>query len=166
MEARRVPVIALTRRNDLKTKLEAFEQGVDDVLALPFAPEELLARVVAITRRAHRMVVPISPVLKVADLEIDIMNRKVRSHGHELHLTTLEMNLFYLLVANARTAMSRDEIMEYLWGADYAADSNVVDRHIRNLRLKLRNDWRRPKYIFTVPGRGYSFLRPAARGEQ
>ena len=86
------------------------------------------------------------------------MHRSVRTGGHELHLTSLEQNLLYLLAANAGQMLTRDEILDYLWGPDYAAESNVIDRHIRNLRAKLQNDWRRPRYIQTVPGRGYRFI--------
>jgi DNA-binding response OmpR family regulator len=153
----RLPVIALTQRGDLKSKLLAFEQGVDDILTLPFSPEELVARVVAVMRRTYRDAVVFSPVLRLGDLEIDIMNRRVRVGDTELHLTSLEQSLLYLLAANAGRLLTRDEILDYLWGADYVAESNVVDRHIRNLRVKLQHDSRRPQYIVTVPGRGYRF---------
>jgi DNA-binding winged helix-turn-helix (wHTH) protein len=86
------------------------------------------------------------------------MNRMVRAGTSELHLTSLEMSLLYLLAANAGRLLTRDEILDHLWGADYAAESNVVDRHIRNLRAKLQNDWHRPRFIATVPGRGYRFV--------
>ena len=76
----------------------------------------------------------------------------------ELHLTSLEQSLLYLLAANAGRILTRDEILDYLWGADYVAESNVVDRHIRNLRVKLQNHANAPRYIATVPGRGYRFL--------
>ena len=76
----------------------------------------------------------------------------------ELHLTALEQSLLYLLAANAGRLLTRDEILDYLWGADYVAESNVVDRHIRNLRAKLHDPSRRPRYIATVPGRGYRFM--------
>jgi len=79
-----------------------------------------------------------------------------------LLLTSLEQNLLYLLAANAGRLLTRDEIIDYLWGTDYAAESNVVDRHVRNLRAKLQNDWRRPRYIVTVPGKGYQFAAHAA----
>ena len=155
--AERVPVIALTRRGDLKTKLEAFERGVDDILTLPLAPEELVARALAVMRRTYGEIGVLTPALKVGELEIDILHRCVRTGGHELHLTSLEQNLLYLLAANAGKLLTRDEILDYLWGTDYAAESNVIDRHIRNLRAKLQNDWKRPRYIETVPGRGYRF---------
>ena len=153
----RIPVVALTRRGDLKTKLAAFEHGVDDILTVPFSPEELVARSVAVMRRTYGEVGVFAPVLRLGELEIDILNRSVTAGGHELHLTSLEQNLLYLLAANSGRLLTRDEILDYLWGTDYAAESNVVDRHIRNLRAKLQNDWRHPRYIKTVPGKGYEF---------
>jgi two-component system, OmpR family, alkaline phosphatase synthesis response regulator PhoP len=154
----RVPVIALTRRGDLKTKLAAFDRGVDDILTVPFSPEELLARAMAVVRRTYREAVAFAPIVKVGELEIDIYNRRVRTGNAELHLTPLEQNLLYLLAANAGRTLSRDQILDHLWGSDYVADSNVVDRHVRNLRAKLHDDWRRPHYVQTVPGHGYRFL--------
>jgi len=158
LEARRLPVIALTRRGDLKAKLAAFERGVDDILTVPFSPEEFVARTLAVMRRSYSEAVEFTPVLRLGDLEIDILNRHVRAHGRELRLTPLEQSLLYLLAANAGRLLTRDEILDYLWGADYVAESNVVDRHIRNLRSKLQNHSRRPRYIATVPGRGYRFV--------
>jgi DNA-binding response OmpR family regulator len=154
----RLPVIGLTRRGDLKTKLAAFESGVDDILTVPFAPEELLARVIALVRRAYSDAVTFTPVITLGELEIDILNRTVRAGSSELHLTSLEQSLLYLLAANAGRVVSREEILDTLWGVDYVAESNVVDRQIRNLRARLQNDWRQPRFIATVPGRGYRFL--------
>jgi len=153
-----VPLLALTRRGDLKTKLAAFEQGVDDILTVPFSPEELLARVLALMRRSYGAKTSFTPTIKLGELEIDILNRQVRAGTSELHLTGLEQNLLYLLAANAGRILTRDEILDALWGVDFLADSNVVDRHIRNLRIKLHDGWQRPRYIETVPGRGYRFV--------
>lgn len=157
-----LPVIALTRRGDLKAKLAAFDRGVDDILTVPFSPEEFVARVLAIMRRTYRDAVVFTPVLRLGDLEIDIPNRRVRAGDVEVRLTSLEQSLLYLLAANAGRLLTRDEILDYLWGADYVASSNIVDRHIRNLRVKLQNHSNRPRYIVTVPGRGYRFLPRAA----
>ena len=154
----RIPTLALTRRGDLKTKLAAFEQGVDDIMTIPFSPEELLARVLALTRRSYGRPITFNPILKVGEIEIDIMQRQVRAGTSELHLTGLEQSLLYLLVAHAGQVVTRDEILDSLWGVDYVSESNVVDRHIRNLRAKLQNDWRKPRFIATVPGRGYRFM--------
>ena len=159
----RVPVIGLTRRGDLKSKLAAFEAGVDDILTIPFAPEELLARVIALMRRSYSDAVTFTPVIKLGELEIDILNRTVRAGTSELHLTSLEQSLLYLLAANAGRVVTREEILDALWGTDYVAESNVVDRQIRNLRARLQNDWRQPRFIATIPGRGYRFL-PTASG--
>jgi DNA-binding response OmpR family regulator len=154
----RLPVIALTRRGDLATTLAAFEQGVDDILTVPFSPEEFVARTLALMRRSYRGEFPFKPVLRLGELEIDILNRSVRAGGHALHLTALDQSLLYLLAANAGRVLTRDEILDHLWGVDFVAESNVVDRHVRNLRAKLQNNWRRPRYIATVPGHGYRFV--------
>src|SRR3984893_2817488 len=154
----RIPVIALTRRGDLQTKLVAFDRGVDDILVVPFSPEELVARTLAIMRRTYRETIAFTPVIRLGELEVDILHRRVRSGSTELHLTSLEQSLLYLLAANAGRLVTREQILDNLWGVDYAAESNVVDRHVRNLRTKLQDDWRRPRFIATVPGRGYRFL--------
>ena len=153
-----VPAIALTRRGDLRTKLEAFERGVDDIMTLPFPPEELLARVVALVRRSYPGSVVFTPVIRLGELEIDILHRTVRAGTSELHLTALEQSLLYLLAANAGRVVAREEILDALWGPDFVAGSNVVDRQVRNLRTRLRDDWRCPRFIATVPGQGYRFL--------
>ncbi len=157
----RIPVIALTRRGDLQTKLAAFDQGVDDILTVPFSPEELVARLLAVMRRTYHEHVVFTPVLRLGDLEIDILNRSVRIHGKELHLTSIEQSLLYLLAANAGRLLTRNEILDQLWGVDYMAESNVVDRHVRNLRIKLQNGWKHPRYIATIPGHGYRFVATA-----
>src|ERR1700730_10515521 len=154
----RLPIIGLTRRGDLRNKLAAFDAGVDDILTVPFAPEELLARVIALLRRSYSDAVTFTPVIKIGELEIDILKRTVRAGTSELHLTSLEQSLLYLLAANAGRVVTREEILDTLWGVDYVAESNVVDRQIRNLRALLQDDWRQPRFIATVPGRGYRFL--------
>ena len=100
----------------------------------------------------------LTPVIRFGELEIDILHRRVRVDGRDLHLTPLELSLLYLLAANPGRVVTRDEILDHLWGGDYAAESNVVDRQVRKLRAKLRDDWRHPRYIATVPGKGYRFV--------
>jgi len=157
-----VAVIALTRRSDLRGKLDAFDRGADDYIGVPFVPDDLVARVHAVMRRVHGAAGKLVPRLRIGDLEIDVLNRKVRAGESELHLTSLEQALLYLLAANAGTVLSREKILDSLWGTDFVIESNVVDRHVRALRAKLQNDWRRPRYIETVPGAGYRFV---AEGE-
>ncbi len=162
----RLPVISLTRRGDLKTKLASFEAGVDDILTVPFAPEELLARVIALLRRSYSDAVTFTPAIKFGELEIDILKHTVRAGTSELHLSGLEQSLLYLLAANAGRVVTREAILDALWGVDYIAESNIVDRQIGNLRARLQDDWRAPRFIATVPGRGYRFLTFTASAER
>ena len=157
----RLPLIALTKRGDLKTKLAAFEAGVDDIVTVPFSPEELVARVLALMRRTYGDDVPFVPVITVAGLKIDLLNQRVRSGSSTLRMTAMEQALLYFLASNPGETMTREQILDQLWGPDYLAESNLVDRHVRNLRAKLKDDWRRPRYIATVAGKGYRFI-PAA----
>jgi two-component system KDP operon response regulator KdpE len=151
-------VIALTRRSDLRGKLDAFERGADDYIGIPFVPDDLVARSRAVIRRTHGSAGELVPRLRIGDLEIDVLNRKVLAGEHELHLTSLEQALLYLLAANAGSILTREQILDALWGTDFVIESNVVDRHVRALRAKLQNDWHKPRYIETVPGAGYRFV--------
>ena len=153
-----IGVIALTRRSDLRGKLDAFERGADDYIGVPFVPDDLVARARAVTRRTHGAAGELVPRLRIGDLEIDVLNRKVLAGDHELHLTSLEQALLYLLAANAGSVLTREQILDALWGTDFVIESNVVDRHVRALRAKLQNDWHKPRYIETVPGTGYRFV--------
>jgi len=158
MRQSRTPVLGLTRRGDLQTKLKAFDLGVDDILTVPFSPEELLARAIVLSRRASGIDLPIVPAIKLGDIEIDIVHRQVRAGDSVIHLTSIEQSLLYLLASRAGRVVSRDEILDAVWGTDFLAESNIVDRHVRSLRIKLQNDYRRPRFIATVPGRGYRFV--------
>lgn len=152
------PVLGLTRRGDLKTKLRAFDLGVDDILTMPFAPEELLARAIVVTRRATGIDRPIIPTIRLGEMELDIMAREVRAGDSVIHLTALEQAILYVLASRGGRAVTREEILDVVWGTDFIASSNIVDRHIRSLRSKLQNDYRRPRFIATVPAHGYRFI--------
>jgi two-component system, OmpR family, alkaline phosphatase synthesis response regulator PhoP len=152
------PVLGLTRRGDLPNKLKAFDLGVDDILAMPFSPEELLARSIVITRRASGVDRPIVPTIRLGEMEIDIVNRVVRTGTSVIHLSAIDQSLLYLLASRGGRVISRDEILDGVWGTDFVAESNIVDRHIRSLRIKLQNDYRHPRFIATVPGKGYRFI--------
>jgi DNA-binding response OmpR family regulator len=152
------PVLGLTRRGDLKTKLRAFDLGVDDILTMPFSPEELLARSIVISRRASGTDRPIVPTIRLGEIEIDIVNRQVRAGESVVHLSGIEQSLLYLLASRGGRVVSREDILDAIWGTDFVAESNIVDRHIRSLRIKLQNDYRHPRFIATVPGQGYRFI--------
>ena len=152
------PVLGLTRRGDLSTKLRAFDLGVDDILTVPFSPEELLARSVVITRRATGTERPIVPTIRLGEIEVDIVRRQVRAGSSIIHLSGIEQSLLYLLASRSGRVVTRDEILDNIWGTDFVSESNVVDRHIRSLRVKLQNDYRKPRFIATVAGEGYRFI--------
>ena len=152
------PVLGLTRRGDLKTKLRAFDLGVDDILTMPFSPEELIARAIVISRRASGIDLPLIPTIRLGEIEIDIVNREVRAGDSVVHLSGIEQSLLYLLASRGGRIVSREEILDAIWGVDFVAESNIVDRHIRSLRIKLQNDYRSPRFIATVPGQGYRFI--------
>ena len=127
------PVLGLTRRGDLPTKLRAFDLGVDDILTVPFSPEELLARCVVIARRSTGTERPIVPAITIGEIEIDIVNRQVRAGDSVIHLSGIEQSLLYLLASRGGRVLTRDDILDAIWGTDFVAESNIVDRHIRSL---------------------------------
>ena len=152
------PVLGLTRRGDLKTKLKAFDLGVDDILTVPFSPEELLARAIVITRRASGTDRPIIPTITLGEIQIDIVSREVRAGQSIVHLSGIEQSLLYLLASRAGRVVTREEILDAIWGTDFVAESNIVDRHVRSLRIKLQDDYRHPRFIATIAGQGYRFI--------
>ena len=151
------PILGLTRRGDLQTKLRAFDLGVDDIVTTPFSPEELLARSVVIGRRARA---------RTPD-RADHHHRRGRdrhppARGSDRPVCrpsdSIEQNLLYVLASRAGQVVTREEILDGVWGTDFVAESNIIDRHIRSLRIKLQNDYRHPRFIATVPGKGYQFV--------
>ena len=152
------PILALTRMGDLKTKLRAFDLGVDDILTVPFSPEELLARAIVITRRASGVDLPLMPVIRLGEIDVDIVNREVRAGTSVVHLSPIEQSLLYLLASRRGRVVTHEEILDAIWGTAFVAESNIVDRHIRSLRVKLQDDYRHPRFIETVPNKGYRFI--------
>jgi two-component system response regulator RegX3 len=111
-----------------------------------------------ITRRASGTDVPLIPTIRLGEMEIDILNRVVRAGDSVIHLSGIEQSLLYLLASRSGRVVTREEILDAIWGTDFVAESNIVDRHIRSLRIKLQNDYRHPRFIATVPGVGYRFI--------
>ncbi len=138
--------------------MKAFDLGVDDILTVPFSPEELLARAIVVCRRAFGQEQPIVPTIKLGEMEIDIVHREVRTGTSVIQLSAIEQSLLYLLASRAGRVVTREEILDAVWGTDFLAESNIVDRHVRSLRIKLQNDYRHPRFIATVAGRGYRFI--------
>lgn len=153
-----IGIIALTRRSDLRGKLGAFERGADDYIGVPFVPDDLIARARAVLLRTHGYKSEFVPRLRIGELEIDVLKRTVLVRDRELHLTSLEQALLYLLAANDRRVLTREEILDALWGTDFVSESDIVDWHVRALRSKLEDDRRIPRYIETVSRIGYRFV--------
>jgi len=159
----RIPVIAVTRTDaDLQARLAAFASGADDVVCLPVAPPELSARIRALLRRTYGERAAYVPTVTVGDLEIDVMEDRVRSGGADRDLTSTEQAIIFVLASHPGEVVSREQIRRAVWGATGAPPSNIVDRHVRSLRSKLGDSWREPRYIATVRQQGYRLLVPAA----
>jgi DNA-binding response OmpR family regulator len=152
---KRVAILALTRRGDLKANLAAFDRGVDDMMTTPISPDELLARVLALTRRSLGTDPAVTPVLRIGELEIDILNRRLRAGTSEIPLSSLELCLLYLLAANPGQIVTDGDIRETLLGVDFVLTSRAVRRHIRTLRAHLLDGGQNPSYIAIAPGQGY-----------
>jgi DNA-binding response OmpR family regulator len=161
-----IPILAFTRLRDTRVKLTSYEQGADDIIEVPFTLDEIVARPYALMRRSRGMAVPLVPkILLGGRLEVDLIEQTVKMDGGKpLQLTPIQQTLLYILAANAGEVLTREMLLGTIWGGAFQIESNVVDRHIRELRVKLGDDWRTPRYLETVPGRGYRFTGKTATG--
>jgi len=154
----RVPVIMLTARESEVDKVVGLELGADDYLTKPFSARELVARVKAVLRRAKPAEEELEPVLVRGSLTIDSNRRRVEvKGGGEVELTAKEFDLLYVMAANPGIVLTRDRLMEKVWGYEYMGDTRTVDVYIRHLREKLTDDADNPRFIETVRGVGYRF---------
>ena len=149
-----VPIIMLSARGEEYDKLFGFEIGVDDYVVKPFSPKELMARVKAVLNRG-RAGNPVSrDRLKFEGLEIDLAGREVYVNGQKASMTPKEYDLLFYLVRNINLALTRDKLLEAVWGYDFFGDDRTVDTHIKMLRNSL-GEYR--KFIVTLRGMGYKF---------
>ncbi len=158
-EFKDVPIIMLTARREELDRVLGLEMGADDYVVKPFSPREVVARVKAILRRTLREAEatdsPGGGVLKAGDLELDQGRREVRRDGSGVELTFKEFEILKYLMHNPGRVISREIILEKVWGYDYLGDARTVDVHIRHLREKLEEIPARPRYVETVRGVGY-----------
>jgi Response regulators consisting of a CheY-like receiver domain and a winged-helix DNA-binding domain len=148
-----LPILMLTAKDDVKDRVKGLDIGADDYLVKPFALEELLARVRALLRRTEDSVEH-STVLSFEDLRLDIDTREVFRGGRRIDLTTREFDLLHLFMANPRKVLSKEMIMDRIWGFDYSGESNVLEVYIAMLRQKLEEQGEK-RLIHTVRGAGY-----------
>lgn len=160
----RLPCLGFTRKRDLVAKLAAFERGAHDIIEVPFAPDEIVVRTAAAYMRAHGRKLPVRFEARLGPFEMDLRTASVRVDSSALRLSPLEQTLLYLFLGNPGVTLTREGILANVWGSRSPVSSNVIDRHIRDLRVKLQEQWRRPRFIETVPGQGYRSIVESARG--
>lgn len=133
---RKIPVIVLTAKDSLKDKVLGLNMGADDYMVKPFEGTELIARVKAVLRRVGKA----DNIKTFDDIQVYVERRKVYKAGNEIELTFKEFDLLVMLLENRGIALSREKLLELVWGYDYAGDTRTVDIHIQKLRSKLMTD--------------------------
>jgi two-component system response regulator ResD len=151
---KKIPVIMLSARGEEYDKLFGFEIGIDDYVVKPFSPKELMARVKAVIKRNEPAGQQVHDRLKFEGLEIDLAGREVYVNGKRVSMTPKEYDLLFYLVKNKNLALTRDKLLEEVWGYDFFGDDRTVDTHIKMLRNSL-GEYR--KFIVTLRGMGYKF---------
>ncbi len=159
-----VPIIMLTARGEEIDRVLGLEMGADDYVTKPFSPRELVARVRAVLRRKTEEKVVSEPVVSeamfvVGDLRLDAERYEVTVRGALIDLTPREFDLLHYLLKNLNRVVSRDQLLDRVWGYEYAGDTRLVDVHISHLRDKIEVDPKSPKWIKTVRGVGYKFVQ-------
>ncbi len=151
-----VPVIMVTARDDEIDKVVGLELGADDYVTKPFSHRELVARIRAVLRRGQD--VELEPdVLEVADIRMDVERHEVWVRGEPVKLALKEFELLEILLRNAGRVMTRGQLIDRIWGADYVGDTKTLDVHVKRLRSKIETDPAEPKLLVTVRGLGYKF---------
>jgi len=156
-----VPIIMLTARRDITDKVIGLDLGADDYVTKPFEMEELLARIRAGIRRGNTRMDEMK-LLELADLSLNVKTREVIKHGDPIELTKTEYDLLEYLLANKGLVLTRDQIIERVWGYDFVGDGNVLDVYIRYLRNKIDYPYD-VKLIHTVRGVGYTLKEQTER---
>ena len=154
----RLPILMLTARDDLQTKVNALRGGADDYITKPFAFEELLARIQAVTRRFDQ---PEAAQILVGPLRLDLLAQRIWRNGQLVELSAREFTLLQYLMRHPRQVLSRRQILEAVWEYEFDPESNVVDVYIRSLRNKI-DEAGAPSLITTIRGAGYRFDPPTA----
>ncbi len=151
-----VPVIMVTARDDEIDKVVGLELGADDYVTKPFSHRELVARIRAVLRRGQDF--ELEPdVLEVDNVRMDIERHEVWVRGEPIKLALKEFELLEILLRNAGRVMTRGQLIDRIWGADYVGDTKTLDVHVKRLRAKVETDPAEPTLLVTVRGLGYKF---------
>lgn len=151
-----VHIFMITAKSSLEDRIEGLNTGADEYLVKPFSPRELVARVNALFRRLE---VNTSSVLSLdnGNLQIDKDSRIIRVNGEEIALTPNEFDILYVLATNKGKVLTREQLIDRVFGMDFEGFDRTIDVHIKNIRKKIEEDSKKSKYILTVPRIGYKF---------
>jgi DNA-binding response OmpR family regulator len=157
-ETEKLPVLMLTAKAGEADRIVGLEMGADDYLAKPFSPRELVARVRAVLRRVESAKqADHPPAYDKGGLKIDFTTYEVFARGHSVRLTLKEFELLRFLVQNPNRVLSRDQLLDRVWGGETFVTPRTVDVHIRRLRKAIEKDDSKPQWILTLRGVGYKF---------
>ena len=157
-ESSNVPILMLTAKGEDMDKILGLEYGADDYMTKPFNILEVKARIKTVLRRAAQPAAnEEKKIIRVHDMEVNIVNRSVTLGGKEIRLTAKEFDLLQLFITNRGKVFSRETMLETVWKYDYMGDARTVDVHIRRLREKIERNTAQPEFIFTKWGVGYYF---------
>ncbi len=152
-----IGIIMLTARTQEMDKVTGLMTGADDYVTKPFSPAELTARVDALYRRAGGDAMQDKDTISQPPFQLNTRNRTLEKDGQRVKLTQVEYSIVKLFMDNPGKALSREEILEAVWGKDYIGELKIVDVNIRRLRIKIEDDTQNPTYITTVWGYGYKW---------
>ena len=155
-ELKKIPVIMISSRNDEQDKIRGFELGIDDYVIKPFSPRELMMRIKVVISRNSRVTVPAEPhdVYTIKGMTVDFTGRSVSIDGKKIDFTPKEYELLFYLIKNRGIALTRDKLINEVWGYDYYGDDRTLDTHIKLIRKNL-GEYR--KHLVTLRGIGYKF---------
>jgi DNA-binding response OmpR family regulator len=154
-----VPILMLTARGEIRDRVTGLKIGADDYLTKPFDTAELLARIEALLRRSKGASGVVSAIHKFGSVEVNTRRREVSRGGESVTLSAKEYQLLCYLLDRPDTVVSRDELLEQVWGYRAATNTRTVDVHLAQLRSKLEEDPKQPKYLLTAHGAGYRYVK-------
>jgi two-component system response regulator RegX3 len=152
-----VPIIMVTARDSEVDKVVGLELGADDYVTKPFSSRELVARIRAVLRRGAEPEDLVYNVVEAGPVRMDVERHVVTVEGSPVALPLKEFDLLELLLRNAGRVLTRGQLIDRVWGADYVGDTKTLDVHVKRLRAKIEPDPANPKYLVTVRGLGYKF---------
>jgi DNA-binding response OmpR family regulator len=154
-------VLVVTEGKDVHDEVHCLESGADDYLRKPFFPSQLLARIHALTRRGRSTLAQRpSSIISVGPIRVDSLHNEVTVNGKTSRLTPTESKLLHLLAVNVNNVCTASQIVAHVWGFGNDGDACLIKAHIRHLRQKVEPNPSAPKYILTIPGVGYTLVRP------